>query len=402
MNGRFVWTAFACVAAVLGACEPRPRTELLVVADTNLDVPAELDTIRFVVRDDAGESKEAETVLSAGARPAIFAIVRGDGSEEVLVDAIGELDGVEVLRRTARTRFVAERTLTFRLDLLRECVDVDCPVDQTCGDDGCRPIELEEDEVRDWTGPPGGPDGGEHDGGSRDASMDARIVDTGTSDASPVDAPRPDAPPGECSIDDDCDDGVACTNDRCGAGGVCENEADDASCDDSIACTTDACDVSTGCAHSPVDSLCDDGVACTSDACDAVLGCRANPGHATCAAGSYCDTTTDCTVAPTFTTVYSTVIQSSCGPCHTTSGSPGGGLRMSTAAGAYVSLVGVSATCGTGNVRVIPRDSLRSLLWRKLSGVDLCGELMPRSARPLDADDIALIAHWIEGGALDD
>ena len=56
---------------------------------------------------------------------------------------------------------------------------------------------------------------------------------------------------------------------------------------------------------------------------------------------------------------------------------------MSTQTQAYLSLVGAAATCGTGNVRVIPGDSARSLLWRKVSGVDLCGDLMPRMSMSL-------------------
>jgi MYXO-CTERM domain-containing protein len=57
----------------------------------------------------------------------------------------------------------------------------------------------------------------------------------------------------------DCNDGIACTTDACGADGNCSNTA------------------SAGCCASAAD--CDDGDPCTTDACDAPRGqCSSTPG----------------------------------------------------------------------------------------------------------------------------
>ena len=84
--------------------------------------------------------------------------------------------------------------------------------------------------------------------------------------------PRPDAQAtvlSECA-DTDCDDGNACTLDRCAADGSCEHEV--VSCDDGDACTLDRCTEVGTCEH--VTLSCDDGDPCTTDSCNARTGCQ--------------------------------------------------------------------------------------------------------------------------------
>jgi serine protease AprX len=66
---------------------------------------------------------------------------------------------------------------------------------------------------------------------------------------------------GPCSVDSDCDDADACTNDAC-VSGSCSNTALD--CSDGDPCTTDTCSAGV-CSSSPMN--CDDGDACTTDSC---------------------------------------------------------------------------------------------------------------------------------------
>ena len=70
-----------------------------------------------------------------------------------------------------------------------------------------------------------------------------------------------------CSVNADCDDGNACTDDVC-SGGTCSNTPID--CDDGDACTTDSCSGGV-CSNDPIS--CDDGDACTTDTCDPGSGC---------------------------------------------------------------------------------------------------------------------------------
>lgn len=112
----------------------------------------------------------------------------------------------------------------------------------------------------------------------------------------------------------------------------------------------------------------------------------------------------------TFTHIYNDIIRGpgptgpeNCAPCHTTGMS--GGLSMATRAAALMNLINrpaAGAPCsGTGRIRVIPGDAAHSLLWNKVSAMDLCGARMPNTRPPLSPNDIDSIAAWIDAGALD-
>jgi len=91
-----------------------------------------------------------------------------------------------------------------------------------------------------------------------------------------------------------CDDGDACTLDRCDpTTSQCQNVA---SCEDGVPCTVDTCVVGA-CQHTPDDSLCDDGNECTADLCDAVSNCsHVNMSGSGCEDGDLCTVTGACRV----------------------------------------------------------------------------------------------------------
>ncbi|WP_157069334.1 hypothetical protein [Sandaracinus amylolyticus] len=389
--------------ALASCAAPTPVTELMIVVDTDLRVPDELETIRIEMRDGQGAMREASADVAAGAPlPVTLGLVSRTTLGPIDVDVIGLRGSTEVLRRSARVVFVEDQTRALRLDLLASCRAVTCEAGETCAESGCRSIEVAPGELLAWDGSAPRLDGSiaQDDAGTDDASAphDAGPIDAGDEpiDASPLDG----GPPPECRNATECDDGVPCTEDAC-TDGTCVNTPAAAVCDDGVACTTDVCDPITGCSSTPDAAACDDGNACTTDACDAIAGCRVTPVHTACELGSYCDPTGGCTVAPTFTSIYTTVFGSRCGPCHVSAGTRAGQLDLATQTQAYLELVNVPSICETGNVLVIPRDATRSLLWRKLAGVDLCGDVMPRMSRQLDAASIAQVARWINGGALE-
>ncbi len=93
---------------------------------------------------------------------------------------------------------------------------------------------------------------------------------------------------GAGSGDEECDDGVACTVDRCDEDGNCVHPSDDGLCADDNPCTTDRCLVS-GCRNTPASGPCDDAISCTTtDTCTA---------EATCVGVSNCPPGTVCSVA---------------------------------------------------------------------------------------------------------
>jgi hypothetical protein len=97
--------------------------------------------------------------------------------------------------------------------------------------------------------------------------------------------------PPACAVDVDCDDGIACTRDRCLTEfGRCGYEPQDALCDDGYFCTgAEACDPASGCVPGARPG-CDDGIPCTADNCDNGLDeCRNVPDDARCSDGQFCN-----------------------------------------------------------------------------------------------------------------
>jgi hypothetical protein len=110
---------------------------------------------------------------------------------------------------------------------------------------------------------------------------------------SPVDArpPEPDAP--MCRTDADCEDGIACTLDRCDDG-RCATRPDHGACDDGLFCTgVERCEPGRGCVATP--PTCADGVACTVERCDPVLdACTSEPLTSLCPISHRCDPVSGC------------------------------------------------------------------------------------------------------------
>jgi hypothetical protein len=114
--------------------------------------------------------------------------------------------------------------------------------------------------------------------------------------------------------------------------------------------------------------------------------------------------------APTFTTLYTTIISKqegarlACIECHNPP--PGffdGSLDMSTQAKAYANLVGVAAAgpkCGTsGQKRVVAGNSGASLLFHKVQGTQTCGDRMPLGGPYITDAEVAMFQAWIDAGA---
>jgi len=88
----------------------------------------------------------------------------------------------------------------------------------------------------------------------------------------PLDAgPRVDAAVFDASRDAGTDAGERAPDTGTDAGPACASDAD---CDDGVACTADRCDPLAGCVHAPDDHLCETAFCTTVGAvCDAALGC---------------------------------------------------------------------------------------------------------------------------------
>lgn len=119
---------------------------------------------------------------------------------------------------------------------------------------------------------------------ARDASiaLDASTPGDGSIDAS------------ACRLDADCDDGLACSDDRC-IDGACQHTYLSDRCDDRFFCNgLERCEPGVGCV-SP-GRACDDGVACTVDECsESLRRCVSRPEDFFCPLSFRCDAERGCT-----------------------------------------------------------------------------------------------------------
>lgn len=100
---------------------------------------------------------------------------------------------------------------------------------------------------------------------------------------------------GRCTRQEDCDDGIACTDESCVFGGVCERTANDSRCPMGQRCFLGrGCAAGNSCMRN---EDCNDNVACTRDVCGAGGVCQNIRDDSRCTAGERCSYTLNC-VAP--------------------------------------------------------------------------------------------------------
>ncbi|MBL8678705.1 MAG: hypothetical protein JNK05_06050 [Myxococcales bacterium] len=127
-----------------------------------------------------------------------------------------------------------------------------------------------------------------------DRTMILVPTDSGVMDVA-QDSPAPPADGGRCTRQEDCNDNIACTEETCVVGGVCERIANDRMCP-----MGQRCFLGRGCASGSSctrNEDCDDRVACTRDVCGAGGVCQNIRDDSRCPAGDRCSYTLNC-VAP--------------------------------------------------------------------------------------------------------
>ncbi|MBO6935678.1 MAG: hypothetical protein JJ863_11910 [Deltaproteobacteria bacterium] len=184
------------LGVLLASCGTDDLTQLMVVVDTDFQVPGEMDEIRIEVVGPTGDAKTAESPISTADLPMRLAVVhRGGplGPVTVKVEGNGPLpDGRRgvVIQRRAVVEFVEGEVRVLQMDLLRVCQGVVCDSGSTCADGDCRTREVSEDELPPWDGPMR-TDFGVPDVGPEDMGADACLAEELCND-----------------VDDDCDGAV--------------------------------------------------------------------------------------------------------------------------------------------------------------------------------------------------
>ncbi len=162
-----------------------PRTELIVVVDTDLSVPDALDRIVFEIVGPEGQMATAAADPAAGL-PAYLGVVHTEGAlSPVEVRVTGRIGGSDIVERRARTAFQQDRTLVLTMNLLGSCAGAMsvCSAVETCAESGCRPVDVDDGELSEWNGSaPVHMDGGVPTDGAMDAPMGSPEVCNGEDD----------------------------------------------------------------------------------------------------------------------------------------------------------------------------------------------------------------------------
>lgn len=149
MNLRNLTLAWAAAALTASAgCEPEPLTEIMVLVDTDMAVPSELDG--FLVKIYAQENPDSPIVerpfdlVTQTKLPADFGVLPrdGDASRQITVDVTANVVGHDDFTTRAITTFVEGRKVYLQMFLARRCIGVQCSEDETCRREGCVPVDV--------------------------------------------------------------------------------------------------------------------------------------------------------------------------------------------------------------------------------------------------------------------
>lgn len=120
-----------------------PRTEILLGVATNLNSePDVLERVRFSMREDDVETQRFEWALAdrpeLGVQlPGSLGIFSGGAEAKFEIVLTGLLKRGAQIERRQRFTLLNRQTRLYRLALLKSCIDVTCPGEQTCIDGRC-------------------------------------------------------------------------------------------------------------------------------------------------------------------------------------------------------------------------------------------------------------------------
>lgn len=134
-------------------------TQLIVVTDTDLAVPGEIDEVALTFVSEAGTMEQRRARFAEAGAPSLplHVSVLPAADAPVTVTAVGLLRGAAVVTAVARTSVGAGETAMVRLLLLRDCAGAACGPMESCGASGCAGIDV---TAEPWPGTPPGFDGG--------------------------------------------------------------------------------------------------------------------------------------------------------------------------------------------------------------------------------------------------
>lgn len=142
------------------ACGGSPTTEIVLVIDTNLTIPVDIDHIDVSVAGSQMQPTIGVDLGVAGAPkfPLTLGLTPAGAAGPVTVTVVGSLQSMPVVQQSVATAFVPGSIRMLRMLLLGSCIGTTCPTDETCGLDGCGSTGMPGPTLPTWTGnPPAAP-----------------------------------------------------------------------------------------------------------------------------------------------------------------------------------------------------------------------------------------------------
>ena len=170
MNAPLRTLALAFTLACAG-CNARPLTQLVVVTESSLRVPSELDKKKTdFTAPSVSMRHRMLAIRSISDLPATLGVVHRSGPlGPIHIRVRGRLRSSVVVTREAEVMLEAGRTRRLDLSLDAACRDVTCREAQSCARGTCRSLTIAPGELRDFNGVfPFEPDASSPDAGSPD------------------------------------------------------------------------------------------------------------------------------------------------------------------------------------------------------------------------------------------
>ncbi|MGE0786706.1 MAG: hypothetical protein AB7S26_13625 [Sandaracinaceae bacterium] len=151
----------ALFAVLLAACSS--PTEILVVVQSDLDVPAEIDAV--LVEASGSRTMSAMGSLTgpdAQSLPRTVGIVQvGERTGPLRIRVAALQGGLTVVERRVVTSFLPGETRVLTVFLSRSCINQSCPTDQACEGGRCVPESVAVEGLPTWQGSIPGFDAGD-------------------------------------------------------------------------------------------------------------------------------------------------------------------------------------------------------------------------------------------------
>jgi len=291
----------APLLALAAACGD-PPTEIVLVVDTGLAVPAELDAVTI---DITGPTRMERKIAMLGpggtALPLTLGLTRAEGAalSPIGIVVIGQRGGAEIIRRVVSTDFVEGESRLLRVVLVAECLAPrDCGAGNTCSEAGCIP-----ERIRGGTLPPFAAVPRRFDGGSGVVERCNGVDDDGdTMVDEGFDLQNETQNCGMCG--NDCSMKTGVVGARCEMG----------------ACVIEGCAPNRGDCDTNAENGCEVDLLTDVDHCGSCIGaCQALNGEPTCSGGTCSIVCTpgfaDCDASPASGCESSLASLESCGRC---------------------------------------------------------------------------------------